>query len=57
MKRVKSGASGTLENPQKSRNSLQIESRRMSRESVGMEKIWWFVMILFYHERRENLYK
>ena len=37
---VKSGASGTLVKPQKSRSSLQIERKRMSKESVGMEKIF-----------------
>lgn len=35
------GASGTLEKPQKSRSSLQMERKRMSRESVGIEKIFW----------------
>ncbi len=36
----KRGASGTLEKPQKSRNSLQRPRKRMSRESAGMEKIF-----------------
>ena len=37
---VKSGASGTLEKPQKSRSSLHSERKRISRESEGMEKIF-----------------
>jgi len=37
---VKRGASGTYEKPQKSLNSLQMERKRMSRESEGMEKIF-----------------
>jgi hypothetical protein len=38
---VKSGASGTLEKPQKSLNSLQRFRKRRSRESEGREKIFW----------------
>lgn len=36
----KRDASGTLEKPQKSHNSRQRERKRISRESVGMEKIF-----------------
>src|SRR5690554_6838517 len=39
LKRVNLEASGTLEKPQNSRNSLEYLRKRIKRESVGMEKM------------------